>query len=367
MDTYGLDLHSQMLMDEYRLCKPVYMQLQQVVTDVLKEQLKSNGIVVNSLEGRIKSEQSLAGKLQRKGSKYGSLSDITDIYGARIIAYYNEDVDRIASLVETIFNVDWDNSVDKRRMHQFDSFGYNSLHYICRLPKSLYQDPEHPELNQLRFELQMRTALQHAWSDIQHDIGYKTVIETPVEYHRDLSRLAGILELVDNEFSRIRAAITDYRRRAMMMMASGRLDQVPLDGDTFRTYLDGSPFEELNARIAAVNQAEIQNVSMSNYLFVLKDLGMNTLADVEQMKKEYSDAAYQLALAQLSGTDLDILSSAIGLQNLCMVKILKMGGGRLELRRMYDILNGKSEHHDMMAQIICEQAARLSFMKTERQ
>ena len=366
MDNYGLDLHSQMLLDEYRLCKPVYTKLQQVVKDVLTELLKSNGIVVGSFEDRIKAEESLAGKLQRKGSKYGSLSDITDIYGARIIAFYNEDVDRIASLVEKSFDVDWDNSVDKRRMHQFDSFGYNSLHYICRLLASLCSDPQLPQLNELRFELQMRTALQHVWSAIQHDIGYKTSIETPMEYHRALSRLAGLLELADNEFSRIRAAITDYRRRAMMLMASGKLDQVPLDGDTFRTYLDGAPFDELNARIAAVNQAEIQPMPLLNYLPVLKDLGMTTLADVEQMKKEYSDAAYQLALAQLSNTDLDILSSASGLQNLCMVQILKEGGGRPGLRRMFDTVNGKSEHHDLMAQAICDEAARLSFMKDER-
>lgn len=367
MDDYGLDLHSQMLIDEYRLCKPVYMQLQQVVRNLLTDMLKTNGIEVNSLEGRIKAEESLAGKLRKKGEKYATLNDITDIYGARIIAFYNEDVDRIASMVEALFEVDWDNSVDKRRMHQFNSFGYNSLHYICRLPTTLYNDPQHPELNSLRFELQMRTALQHVWSVIQHDIGYKTAIETPMEYNRDLSRLAGMLELADNEFSRIRAAITDHRRRVTMLMASGQLDQVTLDGDTFRTYLHGEPFDELNQRIASVNQAEVRKVSLIGYLPVLKELGMTTLAEVEQMRRQLSNAAYQLALAQLSNTDIDILSSAIGLQNLCMVKILKMGGGRLELHRMYDILNGKSEHHDVMAQTICNLAARLSFMKPERQ
>ena len=203
-----------MLLEEYHTLQPIFLRMQQVVMERLRELVDKCGIELNSMESRIKSEQSLAGKLERKGAKYATLLDITDIFGARIITFYNEDVDRIASMAETLFEIDWPNSVDKRKSHEFDSFGYNSLHYICRIPKSLYEDPQYPELNTIRFELQMRTALQHVWSAVQHDIGYKTEIETPIEYHRSLSRLAGLLELADNEFSRIRSAISDYRRRA---------------------------------------------------------------------------------------------------------------------------------------------------------
>lgn len=201
MPDYGLDLHGEMLLEEYCNKQPLFEELQRVVMEKLGTLVQQSGIEVNSMESRIKAEESLVGKLRRKGYKYSSLLDITDIFGARIITFYNEDVDRIASMAEVLFEIDWDNSVDKRRMHQFDSFGYNSLHYICRIPKSLYFNPEMPEINEVRFELQMRTALQHVWSAIQHDIGYKSEIETPLEYHRNLSRLAGMLELADNELA----------------------------------------------------------------------------------------------------------------------------------------------------------------------
>ena len=362
MEDYGLNLHGVMLLEEYRESMPLFEKLQQVVMQKLGELIHQSGIEVNSMEARIKGEASLAGKLERKGSKYTSLMDITDIFGARIITFYNEDVDRIASMAETLFDIDWPNSDDKRKKHQFDSFGYNSLHYICRLPARLYQDPQYPELNEIRFELQMRTALQHVWSAIQHDIGYKSEIETPMEYHRSLSRLAGMLELADNEFSRIRTAISDYRRRAQRLVQSGRLEEVPLDGDTFRSYLGLHPFDKLNHQIAAITQAEIHPASLIPYLPVLRNMGMNTLADVERMATENYDDAYQLALYQLGSTDIDILAETVALQNLCIVFILKNGGGKVGLVQLFDAVNGKNAQNETLASIVMEQASRLSFM-----
>ncbi len=362
MDNYGLDLHASVLLDEYREQLPVYGRLRDVVMEQLKGMLKQSGIEVTSLDSRIKTEKSFVGKLQRKASKYHALTDITDIIGVRIVAYYNEDVDRIASMAENLFEVDWANSVDKRKMHQFDSFGYNSLHYICRMPKELFCDPAEPSLNEIRFELQMRTALQHVWSDIQHDIGYKSEIETPMVYHRDLSRLAGLLELADNEFSRIRRDIADYRRRAQSLVQTGHLDEVMLDGDTFRSYLQTRPFDKLNERIAAITQAELQEVPMMSYLLVLRNIGLSTLGDVERMIAEDTEDAYQLALYQLGATDIDILSSTVGLQNLCIVAILKSGGGKIGLQHMFDAVNGVSAQNADLAEIVFKQAARLSFM-----
>ena len=181
MENYGLDLHGEMLLEEYRQQLPLYKRLMEVMKSKTAEIINEGELTVASMEFRIKEEASLAGKLQRKGSKYGTLRDITDIFGGRIIMYYNEDVDRVASFVESKLEIDWPNSVDKRKMHEVDSFGYNSLHYICRIPKTFFYDPEYPDLNDIRFEIQMRTALQHVWSAIQHDIGYKSEIETVAE------------------------------------------------------------------------------------------------------------------------------------------------------------------------------------------
>ena len=362
MENYGLDLHGEMLLEEYRQQLPLYTRLMEAVKSKLSEMVKDSDLTVSSMEFRIKEEPSLAGKLLRKGSKYSSLKDITDIFGARVITFYNEDVDRVAAFAESKFEVDWPNSVDKRKMHETNSFGYNSLHYICRIPKKVFYDPEYPELNDIRFEIQMRTALQHVWSAIQHDIGYKSEIETPKEYHRMLSRLAGMMELADDEFSRIRNSIADYRRRMQSLVLNGQLEEVTLDGDTFRSYVAMHPFDKLNRKIAAITQAEIQESPYIPYLTVLRQLDIKTLGDIERMMDNYSDDAYQLALFQLGSTDIDILADTIGLQNLCIVHILKTGRGIPGLVQMFDALNGRSPQNEDLAKIVYDQALRLAFM-----
>ena len=361
MEKYGLDLHGEMLLEEYRQQYHLFEQLNKVVMDSLNSMVKKSDIELNSMESRIKKEDSLVGKLKRKGSKYKTLMDITDIFGARIIAFYNEDVDRIASMAEQLFEIDWPNSVDKRKMHEFDSFGYNSLHYICSIPKSLYFDPEHPELNQIRFELQMRTALQHVWSAIEHDIGYKGTVRLPPEYRRQFSRLAGMLELADDEFSRLRTTMNKFRRHIHALVESGRLDEVPLNSDTFRSFLEMKPFDKLNQRIAAVNQADIYPASLLPFRHVLESFQLETLGDVDALIRDYSDDAYQLALAQFAITDLDIVSEYIGLQNLCFVYVLKNGGGRTGIKAIYDILYGPQEGNADLADLIVQQASQLPF------
>jgi hypothetical protein len=211
----------------------------------------------------------------------------------------------------------------------------------------------------------MRTALQHVWSTIEHDTGYKGDVMIPSEYRRQFSRLAGMLELIDDEFSRLRIVLTDYRRQIQSLVKNGQLDDVPLSADSFRSYLDLRPFDRLNGRISAVNQAEIYPVSMMPYLKLLESFGLETLGDVQRFIDENSDDAHQLALSQLALTDLDILSSSAALQYLCLVYVLKHNGGLEGLTSVYDIINGKSDSNSMLANMMLEQAKTLPFMQKQ--
>ncbi len=348
---YHLDAHCEAILQEYRDLLPRFREVASQVHETLSDTFREAGLLVTAIESRVKTEESLAGKLELKGSKYKSLADITDIVGLRVITFYIDDVDKVASAIERLFTIDWENSVDKRKAHEIDSFGYLSLHYICSLKDFPY-----------RFEIQMRTILQHAWANMNHDTGYKSGVEVPREHLRNLNRLAGMLELVDEQFSLLRSQITDYRRRVKALVASGDLSEVPLDGDTFRSYLNLMPFDALNRRIASVNQAEIQEVSLMPYLAVFKGLGCKTLADLADIIRNYSEGAYQLACYQIGLTDLDIISSSLGPQDLCIAYILKNGGGKAGIRNLFDVLNGPSESNEMMAEMLIQQAVDLPFM-----
>ena len=360
--TAPLDPHAQELLSQYRSLLPIYSELDRVIPEKLKEFFAEAGIIVAAVEHRVKEEGSLAGKLRLKGGKYRDIFDITDLVGIRVITFYIDDVDKVASVLERLFEIDWENSIDKRKVHDIDSFGYLSLHYICRIPEQAYSDPEHPEVNKIRFEVQMRTVLQHAWANMNHDTGYKSGVEIPRVYLRNMSRLAGMLELVDDEFSRIRRELSDYRRQVQTLVASGNLAEVQLDGDSFRSYLSIHPFDRLTRKIASINQAEIQEVDLSNFLAVFKAMGFKTLGDIEMLVKEYSDAAYQIACFQMGITDLDILSSSVAPQNLCTAFILKNGGGRAGVKLMLDTLNGPSDGNEAMAAFLLDQTKDLPFM-----
>lgn len=347
-----LDAHCEMLMQQFRDLRPVLEHLSNEAYELMQSTLSEQGIYVTAIEHRVKTEKSLAGKLELKGAKYKSIDDITDLVGIRVITFYTDEVDKVAAIAKNLFDVDWQESVDKRKKHNLDSFGYNSLHFICRL-----------KTGGPRFELQMRTALQHVWSTIEHDVGYKGEVKIPNDYKRQLSRLAGMLELADDEFSRIRIELNDYRRQIFSLVKSGHLGEVPLSAGSFRNYLDTHPFDNLNKRIAAVNQAEIYTVSLMSFLPLLESFGMETLGDVQRFIDENSEDAYQLALAQLAVTDLDILSSGTGLLNLCAVYVLKQGGGRDGLKSVFDSIKGEDDANGTLADMILEQAATLPFMK----
>ena len=337
MNQVTLDPHGEMLMQQYRELLPTLEEVAKKAYDLLRRALREQGIYVTAFEYRVKTEQSLAGKLERKGAKYKSIYDITDLVGLRVITFYTDEVDKVAVIAKRVFDIDWQESVDKRKLHQLDSFGYNSLHYICRLqenPASLQGD--------LRFELQMRTALQHVWSTIEHDTGYKGEVKIPREYKRQFSRLAGMLELVDDEFSRLRIVLTEYRRQVQTLVKSGQLDEVPLSGDSFRSYLELHPFNRLNNRIAAVNQAEIFPVSVMNFLPLLESFGFETLGDVQQFIDENSE------------------------QYLCLVYVLKHDGGRDGLKFVYDTINGEDDANNRLADLMLEQAKTLRFMQTKK-
>ena len=171
--------------------------------------LDDAGINYLSVTGRAKSVASFAAKAARTvdGAPYFAdpLRDITDQIGVRVITYVHSDVAAVAELLDDQVVV-----LDDRDMGQETAsegrFGYASRHLLISLDAARESQPAYELLHGRRAQIQIRTVLQHAWAEFEHDIRYKG--EIPEEHVRDFDRrftlAAGLLELADREFSTIR-------------------------------------------------------------------------------------------------------------------------------------------------------------------
>src|SRR5207245_894550 len=93
--------------------------------------------------------------------------------------------------------------VDKRSSLGLKEFGYRSVHLIVKVrTEDAFGDRQ--LLETLWFELQIRSVLEHAWAEIEHEIRYKSGVDYPPPALRRLSSLAGVLEMLDREFVLLR-------------------------------------------------------------------------------------------------------------------------------------------------------------------
>lgn len=133
------------------------------------------------------------------------LRDITDQIGARVITYVTSDVAAVADVVKDQLGVVRDLDLGQATANE-GRFGYVSRHlqvsldpiWLGTLPTNLVRVPS--------AQIQIRTVLQHAWAEFEHDIRYKGTIPEALapDLNRRFTLAAGLLELADREFEVIR-------------------------------------------------------------------------------------------------------------------------------------------------------------------
>lgn len=207
----------QKILDQFKRKTRLYGRMTNEVARVVEDSLSAADLKIHSVSWRIKSNDSLADKLAQPDRTYSGLDDITDLVGVRIITYLEDCIDRVAELIEQRFRVDLAQSIDKRKRDDPTSFGYNSLHYVCRLKPA--PGISRTLLN-IPFEIQIRTILQHAWAEIEHDLGYKSQEAVPAKIRRKFSRVAGLLEIADEEFVAVRKSLQLYESQVQEIIAA---------------------------------------------------------------------------------------------------------------------------------------------------
>lgn len=239
---------------------------------------------------RLKSRSSLEKKIESKSGKYESLAEITDIVGLRIITFFSDEIDRIASVLEREFDVDRENSVDRRKI-DIDRFGYQSLHYVLKLSHKRQTLPEFARFSGLKAEIQIRTVLQHAWAEIEHDIGYKSDAQLPVQLRRPFYRAAALLETADDLFLSLRQQHDDYRA-SLPARIRDEPQTVLLDQSSLGMFLtESQSLRELDTRIASFSRSSFHASpdSESRMLEDLSHFGVRTIGDLESALLKHGD------------------------------------------------------------------------------
>jgi putative GTP pyrophosphokinase len=206
------------ILKEYDKKQDLYGEFTATIEKLLLDLLNRYQIRVLSVTSRIKTRESLENKINIESRKYLNLDKVTDICGLRIITYYPDEIDSVCSLITNEFYIDLKNSVDKRALLDPDRFGYLSVHYIVKLNNDRLHLTEYRKFADFKAEIQVRSILQHAWAEIEHDLGYKKKNAIPAPIRRRFSRLAGLLELADNEFVHIRNELSDYTNSMTQMI-----------------------------------------------------------------------------------------------------------------------------------------------------
>ncbi|MCZ8250915.1 MAG: (p)ppGpp synthetase [Hylemonella sp.] len=172
----------------------------------------SGSIVAAKIDGRIKDKEECIRKFSRKyrsdleesKTAYAIAPYITDLIGLRIVCLYEDEIEKIAEVIRSHFEVievtDKVLAVESTE----DSFGYKGLHMDLKLNATRALLPEYVSYAPLRFELQVRTIIQDSWSVLDHKIKYKKSI--PNQLKRRINVLSALFELADREFRQIRDA-----------------------------------------------------------------------------------------------------------------------------------------------------------------
>ena len=196
------------LLEEYEK----YSEARYLVVNDVKEQIDSVLTALDSnpvVSGRIKNFPSFFYKYLRLLKEGVKDPKITDLLGIRIICPFIEDLAAAEDLIKINFNV---LERDVKGHYSFKEFGYESTHLLIEIPKSVTKKHGYPGTETI--EIQIRTILQDAWAEVEHELVYKvefSPFDEPMK--RKLAAVNASLSLADIIFQEIRSYQRNYSKQ----------------------------------------------------------------------------------------------------------------------------------------------------------
>lgn len=216
---------------------------------------------------RLKEDDSLLTKAFHRNKGYTDpFNQIEDKVGVRFVVLLTSDIEKIQQVIEAsdlwTYSLDKDFEADKESRPA--EFGYQSKHYVLRAAKDVEYEG-FLVLKNTSCEVQIRTLLQHAHSELTHDNIYKrdSTKEVSKDVQRTVAKSMALIEAVDDYFLHAVRALeeaTKVERDALLALQQiyekhiglpsipTKTDQIVLEA--FRDFLTkdlGAAIEELLA------------------------------------------------------------------------------------------------------------------------
>ncbi len=189
-------------LDDYEQKSLIYQEVKSAVLSIL-ERVLPNKIVI-ATTARIKDFDSFyekANRLEEGKLKYPRpFEQIHDIVGLRVVVLAQRNVSEVCHIIKKTLQVVEEEDKAAQLLEK-GQLGYESYHLICKLGSDRVKLEEYHDLCDQLFEIQVRTALQHAWAENEHRIQYKKA-KNP-ELRKRFLRLAAAISSADEEFDRI--------------------------------------------------------------------------------------------------------------------------------------------------------------------
>lgn len=237
MDTNNL-ISKQQIKETYQSYTEYFNEIMKKVVEKLQNNVKLSA--QPTYKSRVKSFDSYYKKVIRlkpqKVTEKCDLIYLTDMMGIRMICAFLEDINLAVEQIQNLFEI---KEVEvKGAEKKFSEFGYESTHVLVGIPKEFIPpltgkyEKLKPISAEIVCEIQIRTILQDAWAEVEHELIYKTEFNPfDIPLRRKLASINASLSLADITFQEIRdyqnklQKEIDERRKAFYSQADNLLNE----------------------------------------------------------------------------------------------------------------------------------------------
>jgi ppGpp synthetase/RelA/SpoT-type nucleotidyltranferase len=250
--------HAEKSLLKYVEVRDLYSSYADSIKSILESALKKG--TIHTIQARAKDFSSFAVKASKIDEQTGDLKyqhpieEITDIAGIRVITYVPQGIKEVEDVIRQEFDVEERLDKDAELLGS-GQIGYKSIHFLIKLKEPRVKSTEYSRYQLLTAEIQVRTILQHAWAEMEHDIQYKSDQQIPIELKRRFVALAGLLEIADREFQSIQQE-DERLRKQIRIELNQALSKLDASEDASEVRGVEHPASESAAQASPSNQSE---------------------------------------------------------------------------------------------------------------